>query len=190
MRKVVCNSFVKRQTAESRFSHFDETWEELETLVETHLDKATPGYRDGVILVPVPPERFASGVVEVTPDTSLVATFKARSPGEEPFIDVVALRGLAGPAKLQAKHVDIVLYRHDVLDAEVTRDANGAPVATWEIISINARPTDEPEPMHPMAMARNFLGLPGGTQANHTAEEFARAVVYWSKRAMCGSVES
>jgi hypothetical protein len=187
MKTVVCNSFVKRQTPESRFSHFDGTWDELCKLVEEYLGVATPGYRDGVILVSVPPEQFASGVVEVTSDTVLVATFKARSPNEEPFIDVVALRAVP---KLRARHVDVVLYRHDVLDSDATRDANGAPVATWEIISVNARPTDAPEPMQPMAMARNFLGLPGGTQADYTAEEFARAIAYWSKRAMCGSEQT
>ena len=40
--------------------------------------------------------------------------------------------------------------------------------------------------MHPVAMARNMLGLPGGSEATYTAEEFATAIVYWSTRAMCG----
>ena len=47
------------------------------------------------------------------------------------------------------------------------------------------------EPPTPMAMARNMangLGLPegiGGTARTYSAEEFMRAILYWSKRTMC-----
>jgi hypothetical protein len=191
MKTITSNVFVHRQTPENRFSHFDGTWAELEALAEAHLGEATPGYRDGVVLVAVPPARFYSGVVEVTPDTVLEARFGARRPDEASFVEVVALRFLGDPnsysnTKLAAKHVEIVLYRHDVLEGDVTRDAAGQPVAQWEIISINARPTTEPEPMTPLAMARNLLALPGGTKAEYTAAEFARAIVYWSTRVMRG----
>jgi hypothetical protein len=37
-----------------------------------------------------------------------------------------------------------------------------------------------------MAMARNFLVLPGGTKAEYTAAQFAEAIIYWSTRAMHG----
>ena len=40
--------------------------------------------------------------------------------------------------------------------------------------------------MTPMAMARNFLALPGGTKAEYTAAQFAEAIIYWSTRAMHG----
>ncbi len=132
MKPITSNAFVQRQTSESRFSHFDGTWAELEALAETHLGDATPGYRDGVVLVAVPPARFYSGVVEVTPDTVLEARFAARRPDEAPFVEVVALRVLGDPSgntKLAAKHVELVLYHHDVLEGEVTRDAAGQPVA-------------------------------------------------------------
>lgn len=170
------NSLAMRQTADSKYSHFGGTWDELVRLVKENFKKAKPGYRDGVILVPLPPEGFFSGVVEVTPDTPLKAEFSARRKGEEPYISVVAVGG----EKLPAAVVEAVLYRHDVLGSDVTTDAE------WEIVSINARPTDEPEPLTPVAMARNFLSLPGGTKAEYTAEEFARAIIYWSKRAMRG----
>jgi hypothetical protein len=182
MKHIGTNAFVKRQTADSKFSHFEGSWEELEHLVEEYFGVALPGYRDGVCLVPVPPEGFYSGVVELTVDTPLKATFEARHAPEDAFVQVVALGG----EKLPARAVNIVLYRHDVLaaDGDATLDADGGHAYEWEIISINARPTEEEEPPTPMAMARNFLGLPGGTKAEYTTEEFARAIVYWSRRAM------
>ena len=207
MQKVAVNSFVRRQTADSKFSHFGGSEHELVGLVLKNFERAMPGYRDGVILVPVPPEKFFSGVVEVTESTPLQATFGARRKGEAPYIDVVAVGG----DKLPAQAVDVVLYRHDVLGDEATEcpgchrlgmwpplnEMAGCPQtcevcggtghrAKWEIVSLNARPTAEVEPMTPMAMARNFLAMAGGTKADYTAEEFAKAIVYWSARAMRG----
>jgi hypothetical protein len=40
------------------------------------------------------------------------------------------------------------------------------------------------EPMSPIAMAKNLLGLPGGTHADYTAEEFARSILFWARHAM------
>ena len=119
-------------------------------------------------------------MVEVTPETLLKATFEARRDGENACVQVIVLGG----EKLPAQLVDIVVYRRDVL-LEDGSDAVSTG-ADWEIVSINARPTEEPEPLTPMAMARNMLDLPGGTKAEYSAEEFAHAIVYWSRRAMRG----
>lgn len=178
--RVGISNFVRRQTPDSKFSHYAGTWEDLVSLVESQFDSAKAGYRDGVVLVPVSPAGFFSGVVEVTPETPLRAEFSARREGEDSFLSIVALGG----EKLPAAAVDVVLYRRDVL-LEEGPDAVSTQ-AEWEIISLNARPTEGPEPLTPMAMARNFLELPGGTKATHSAEEFARAIIYWSKRAMRG----
>lgn len=178
--RIGVNQFVRRQTAESKYSHFEGSWDELVELVETNFYYCRkPGYRDGVILVLVPPGRFFSGVVEVTPDTQLRATFAARHEEERPFIQVEAV----GAEKLPARAVEIVLYRRDVLLEEPGGASTGAD---WEIVSINARPTCESEPLTPVAMARNFFVLPGGTKAEYATEEFARSIIYWSKRAMRG----
>ena len=174
--KIAVNEFCRRQTHGSKFSHFAGTFEELASLVERYFNSATQGYRDGVLLVPVPTEGFFSGVVEVTTETPLRATFVARRKGEDPYLQVEAVGG----EKAKAGAVEIVLYRHDVLGEDASTDAE------FEIISINARPTEGPEPMTPVAMARNFLELPGGTKAEYSAEEFAKAIIYWSTRAMRG----
>lgn len=176
MTTIGINALALRQTQDSKYSHYMGTQEELVSLVEGNFNQAKPGYRDGVVLVPVPAEGFFSGVVEVVPDTPLKAEFSARRKGEEPYIQVVAVGG----EKLPAKAVEVICYRHDVLGSDASTGAE------WEVVSINARPTDEPEPPTPVAMARNLLELPGGTKATYTAEEFARAIIYWSRRAMRG----
>jgi hypothetical protein len=182
MSKIICNTFVKRQTPDSQFSHFAGSWEALEAEAEESLSHGhvTPGFRDGVVLIRVSPDGFFSGVVALTPETQLVATYQARRDGEEAFIDVTA-RG----AKLPAAAVDLVCYRPDVLGA----DASTIP-SDYEIVSINARATgssDDTEPMHPIAMMRNFLGLAGGTKTEYTAAQFADAIRFWSQHAMRAS---
>ena len=177
---LAMNTYARRHTAESRFSHFAGDEAELLSLVvaameeedwEPSISNGEP--MDGVVLVNVPPIGFFSGVVEVTHETELVATFGSRFPGEAPYIQVQAVG-----EKLPAHAVQVCIYRHDILGDEASTDAE------WEIVSINARPTLAPEPPTPMAMARNMLGMEGGTQREYSAEDFAKAIVYWSTRAM------
>ena len=167
------NPFTHRQTKDSKFGHFEGTWEELEALTLEHFAEAKPGYRDGVILVPVPPERFMSSMVTVTPETELRTTFEARREGEAPFMQTVAV-GTGG--KSPAVAVDIVLYRHDVLVENKDQSCD----AGWEIISVNPRVTEQDEPMHPVTMARNFLQMEGGTKGTFSAEDFAKAIIFHS----------
>ncbi len=174
--KIGINDFVKRQTAESKFSHFEGSMDELLKMVEDGFSGAETGYKDGVRIVPLSPNGFFSGVVDISEKTNLKAEFSARRAGEDPYVTIVAVNGDKVPAKV----VEVIIYRHDVLGGDASTDAE------WEIISINARPTEDPEPMTPVAMARNFLELPGGTKAEYTAQQFAESIIYWSKRAMRG----
>ena len=174
--RFALNQLCRRQTADSRFSHFAGSEADLLALVSAYFDSRTPGYTDGVWLVPVPPERFFSGVVRVTEGMELKAQFTARAKGEQPYIDVVAVGG----EKLPAQTVNLVLYSHALLGNDATTDAE------FEVVSINASAETGTEPLTPMAMARNFLNLPGGTAATYTAEEFAKSIAYWSQRAMRG----
>src|SRR5262249_38220272 len=100
-----------------------------------------------------------------------------RVAGEAPFIQISSL----GTAKSPARHVEIILYSHETLAAD--GDAPATREADYYIVSVNAYPTPEPSPMSPMTMARNFLGLKGGTRPEvpYTAEEFARSIMYWGQ---------
>lgn len=170
MNKVGINSFALRHTPESSFSHFDGSFEELTALVEGNFDKAEMGYRFGVLLVPVPATKFFTGLVEVTPETKLVAKLVQRASHEEPYIAVYAEGGQKSPAV----SVNVVIYRHDVL----MEDDDASTTAEWEIVAILASPlaNSEAMPMDPVTMMRNFLHKPGGTKGEFSAMEFALSI--------------
>jgi hypothetical protein len=180
-KKVACGEFVKRQTPESGYSHFDGTWEELEDLtasiLESNSSAIKPGYRDGVLLVEFYGSyaRFQSAIVHLSEDTKLTANYAPRRLGEAAFIRVSAKAN-----KQRAKHASVVLYRHDVLAENNERETE----AEWEIVCIKARVTEEEEPMDPYTMARNFLHLAGGTKGDFSAEDFAKSIVYWNNHCM------
>jgi hypothetical protein len=77
MATIGLNDFVKRQTRESEFTHFNGTWEELVDLVSKTFkaDAIKPGY--GVCLVSVPPEGFFCGIVTLKEGDKLVGEYKA-----------------------------------------------------------------------------------------------------------------
>src|SRR5579885_1107886 len=92
-KKVACGEFVKRQTPESGFSHFEGTWAELEHIVESSMAKpqlVRPGYKDGVILVDIDPgymhRKFYSSIVKLDENIKISATYAPRRIGEAPFI--------------------------------------------------------------------------------------------------------
>lgn len=180
MRSVVCSEFVKRQTPESGFSHFDGTWEELERLVlSTFLsnqESVRLGYKKGVVLIDLPAHKFFSGIVKLNEDTKLVSEYAPRREGEDPHIRTAAIG-----EKQQAKYASVVLYHKDVLAENNERSTN----ADWEIVCIKARVTEKEEPMDPYTMARNFLHMKGGTKGDFSAQDFAESIVYWNNHAMC-----
>ncbi|HEY9745900.1 MAG TPA: DUF3228 family protein [Oculatellaceae cyanobacterium] len=187
MQTIGILDFVKRQTRESRHDHFEGSWEELIALTESQWEhrRVSPN-NPGVLLVPMPEcelHRFYSSTVTVTPDSRLNAFFAPRVEGEAPYIQVIA----ENASKTPARAAEIILYSHETLAAD--GDAPPTREADYYIVSINAYPTPEPSPMSPMTMARNFLGLKGGTRppVPYTAEDFARSIVYWSQHVHAGS---
>lgn len=170
---IKLNAFVKRPAADALSYHFEGSEEELLALVGANFHRAKAP-KNGVMVVPVPPGRFRTAVVPVTPETPLKAECEARREGEDAFIMVKA----AAP-KAPARTVNIVLFHRDLLGPDATTDAD------YEVVSINAFTVEGP--MTPLAMAKNFLCLPGGTKADYTAEEFARSIIFWAKHAVTAS---
>lgn len=199
MTRVAINSFVRRQTPESPYSDWDLTDEQLLRAVEINLDQAKPGYRDGVLIVSVPPYGFRTGLVTLEEGDELVGRYEARREGEEPRKSVYARRTRDALVssddecdiyvteereKVRAIAVDVILYRHDVL----AEDGDAETDAEWEIISINARPTMQEAPIAPMVLMHNHFGSDGGTDTNMTPEEFESALresfQYWKNKAL------
>lgn len=179
---IACGEFVKRQTPESGYSHFNGSWSLLETIatrcMELYPHLITPGYRDGVVLLELPDYHaynFSTAIVKLDDKSKLTSSFAPRRPGEDPFIRVSAQN-----EKQRAVFAQLVLYRHDVLAENNERQTD----AEWEIVAIKARVDAEEEPMDPYTMARNFLHMKGGTKGDFTAEQFAKSIVYWNTHCM------
>jgi hypothetical protein len=173
-------TLASRQTPASRFSHWEIPDSELIDRVSKALPDAKQGYREGVLEVAVDPEGFFSPVVELREGDVLVGAYESRRPGEEPRKSIRRRAEIQG--KSAAVAVDVILYRHDVLGDDASSDAD------WEIISVNARVTMEPEPIHPDTLIANHFELDGGTPTNMVAIEFItalrRSVLYWKNRTL------
>lgn len=186
MKLIAVSNFVKRQTPDSEFSHFDGTWEELELLVTRTFNAGKigtikQGYRDGVALVEVDPEKFFTSVVELKDGDIFRGEYKSRQAGEEPRKNTYVIRP---EGKQKARAVDIVLYRRDVLAENNENSAD----AELEIISINARPTYEDMPMNVGTLLANHFQVSGGTATKMMNDEFVaslkRSFKYWRNKSL------
>jgi len=190
--KIVVNDFVKRQTPDSRFSHFTGSWDELRDLVEAHWENAKPGYREGVLLVRVPVQGFFTSVVKLAEGAKLMGDFVPRREGEFPRKTLTT----TSRDKSSAQSVDIVLYNTTVLaeDALMTKagctDGSMIDEPSWEIISINASCVAGETPMSPMVLMHNHFGSSGGTSTHLTDTDFVdmlrHSFEFWRDKATCG----
>jgi hypothetical protein len=177
--RVHINSFVRRQTKESPFSYWTFDDEELYNRILAGWFKFVPGYRDGVILVPIDPKGCFSGIIQLKAGDKLVGEYTARKEGEEPRKHTYAVG-----EKLPAKTCYVVLYRHDVLVEGKENETD----KEWEMVSFNASPTDKEPPIVPGTLIANHFKLSGGTATGMTDSEFVAAlkvsVEYWKDKAM------
>jgi hypothetical protein len=177
---ISLNEFVRRQTKHSPFSHYEGSDVSLVAMAEANFEKAKPGYRDGVLLIPVPAEGFFCPIVKLEEGDGVKGVFEPRAEGEAPRI-----HSLTGPAgfKSPAKFVDIVIYSKAVL-AE-TKD--NSTDSDWEIISINASLVED-EPQHFLSMLGNHFGMSGGTDTKMSDSEFVAALkksyLFWFDKAL------
>lgn len=180
--QVGVNSFVLRQHVYSSFSHYVGSHEEVAQLAEKHLDTKRKGYREGVWEVDVPPQNFYSSLVQLKEGDKLHGVFESRRQNEEPRKRLMVKHG----NKVPAKSVTLILYSHEVL-AENNEHSTECP---FELISINARANDGPEPISPETLMHNHFKSDGGTDTKMSDEEFVQALKisfeYWKDKAMIG----
>lgn len=186
MTTIHISNFVRRQTPQSGFSHWTLSDDDLLARVLKNLEKATPGYREGVILVPVEPEGFFSSTVSLQEGDRFVGEYVSRKEGEEPrkATYVVSNRFGEQVQKSEAVSVYVVLYSHAVLLEGNENDTD----ADYEIVSINASATDEEAPIPTGALIANHLQLSGGTATNMSDSEFVellrKSVLYWKDKSL------
>lgn len=178
------SNFVRRQTAQSGFSHWTISDDELLARIENNFDKAKPGYRPDVLLVPIEPDGFFSSTVLLREGDRFVGEYVARKAGEDPRKATYVVSNSLGETveKIEAVRVDVVLYSHAALVENGENDTD----ADYEIISINASPTDEEAPIPTGALIANHLQLSGGTATKMTDTEFVellrKSVNYWKDK--------
>ena len=207
--QIHINSFVKRQTSNSSYSHFedvnsDDNWELLGSLIEDNFDQAKEGYRKEVLLVPIPSNSrfptgqycFYSGVVQLKDGELLGGCFESRKEGETPRKHITSgcssklshngnLVTVGG--KIPAKSVQIVLYSSTVL-AEDGDNELPPEEGNWEVISINASSTEGEMPINPNTLMHNHFGSDGGTDTKLSDSEFVAMLKtsfeYWKDKVM------
>ena len=179
---VGISNFVKRQIKGSGKTYTSLTFEQLAEYAESQIKKQnyTKGYREGVILVNVDKKLinlFTSSIVKIENTTKLEAIVKKRSKSEHNYISIKALNG----KPLKISKVELVLYRHDVLEEGNERSTD----KYWELIAFFGTPEGiNSLPIGPVTMMRNQLTLPGGTKAEYSASEWAESVNFWQKYAL------
>lgn len=199
MEHVAINSFVRRQTPESPYTHFEGLDEDLLDRTRKAINRGdwVPGYREGVICVSVDPDGFFTGIVKLQEGDKLVGEYKARRPGEAPRQSVQIQREDGG--KVAAKQVQVICYSH----ATLAEDNDAETDADWEIVSINGYPTVEqyevynpqtggislqPAPIEPFTLMHNHFGSDGGTATKLSPEKFETMLrdsfAYWKDRGM------
>ena len=180
MTTIHITKFVRRQTPASAFSHWTLSDEELLARVQAGLPSAKPGYREGVILVPVTPDGFFSGLVRLKEGDRLIGEFKARRAGEEPRKTTYALDA----EKIPAQSVYVVLYAHAVLLEGKENETD----SDYEIVSVNASPVEEETPITSSALIANQFGLSGGTATKLSDADFVamlkKSVEFWKDKAL------
>jgi len=191
---VHINSFVRRQTEDSEFSHWILTDDELLDRIQQAAEhgKFTPSYRPDVLAVHIAVQRgeFYTGVVKLQEGDKLVGEYSSRRNGETPRKSVHVARVQERDAeqltlsKSPAVAVDVILYHHGALLEGNENETD----CDWEVVSINARVTYEPQPIHPMTLMHNHFGSDGGTATKMTPEKFEEslkeAFLYWNDKAM------
>jgi hypothetical protein len=157
--------------------------------VVTNFDKAKPSdFQPLALEVPVDPSHCRTGIVTLSSDSRLLSTFESRRDGEAPRKTVQAVAGrTAGKNKVQALSAYVVLYPSTLLAED--GDNQLEPVeGNWEMISLNASPTEEDTPIDPDTLQHNQFGSDGGTNTGLSDSEFVAALresfTFWKDKAM------
>ncbi len=183
------NDFLARQRDPNcGLTHWEFPDEEILRLTREGWNKRRPGYRAGVVLVPVPTKGFKAGVRILQEGDELQGSYKARRAGETPRKTLAYVSPVpVAEAKTEPLSVDVALYHKNVL-------AEGGEIVSpeWSIIAVLGKfcPEAVEEPMTPETLMANHFQDSGGTATGMTSEEFQEALrrsyFYWRDKAFLG----
>lgn len=167
----------------------DKFMEELQYRINTNQVVISDGYADFCKLAIVPNwTNTRSGTLPITPETLpyLRSGYSARTESELP----VLTRWLDIPSHRIdiAKYLVIVLYTKEQLDKEsVAQNEQSSELqidTEYGVVAILAQLRNEEEPMTPITMLRNALGIEeGGSGYPMDREKYKISVDFWDKNA-------
>lgn len=141
---------------------------------------ATPGFRDGVILVKVDPINFTGQLRTLKKGDKFECQFIPRIEGEESRKKIRVI----GPAD-DIQEVEVVLYSKQTLEEG---GESSDPSADYEVVTILAKIKTEPQPMPPDTLMANHFLDSGGTATNMSDNEFVKSLklsyFFWKDKAI------
>ena len=195
---VKITEFAKRHF-DSKFGGtkiLDSTPEEFECIVNQKLElinssiitehsteRILPGYADFCKLVVV--KNFTNartGTLPITLDNYqyLRTGFSSRTEKELPVMDRWFDLPLSAP---KAQYLVVVLYSKEQLDKE-RKEGEEEFIGNWGAVAILGQMSSNEEPMKPITMMRNALGIEeGGSGVPIDREAYKKSVDFWSNNA-------
>lgn len=150
---------------------------------EHSIKRIIPGYADFCKLVVM--ENFTdarTGTLPITLDNYqyLRTGFSARTENELAVMDRWFELPIPAP---KAEYLVVVLYSKEQLEKERKEDEEEF-VGDWGVVAILAQMSSEEEPMKPITMMRNALGIDeGGSGVPIDREAYKKSVDFWSRNA-------
>jgi hypothetical protein len=146
-------------------------------------ERIIPGYADFCKLVVLKNFTDArTGTLPITLDNYqyLRTGFSARTESELPVMDRWFDLPLSTP---KAKYLVVVLYSKEQLDKE-RKEGEEEFIGDWGAVAILGQMSSNEEPMKPITMMRNALGIEeGGSGVPIDREAYKKAVEFWSNNA-------
>jgi len=181
--KITISPFSKSRDQSSSKIPLEELLPEITQKVEANQTK--PGYREGVILVPLNPKNFTGKLRTLQEGDTLNGVFEPRQKGELPRKQIKVDPKSGGPDPIVA--VDAVLYSNLVL---AEGNENSDPKADFEVITFLTKITEEDQTMPPETLMANHFQWSGngGTDTKMTAKQFEtelhKSFLFWYNKAI------
>lgn len=170
------NPYLAKYTPDSNRSHFNGTTAELLARVHAGIGAGlmTPGWAEGVVKVAIHPEGVFCPMVRLQPGDVVRAVFDTRMEGDTPMLGGFTATGEKAPAgsafvalyanpTLRADYAHACKVAREKGDPEPKASDYWAGDFAWEAACLQGNIGKGEDPQMPASLARNILGLPGGT---------------------------
>ena len=152
-------------------------------ITEHSTERILPGYADFCKLVVI--KNFTNAKTGTLPITIenyqyLRSGFSARTESELPVLERWFELPIPAP---KAEYLVVVLYSKEQLEKE-RKEGEEEFVGDWGVVAILAQMSANEEPMKPITMMRNALGIDeGGSGVPIDREAYKKSVDFWSRNA-------